>query len=66
MPELPEVETVARGLARVLPGDTIASVQILRNTSIGTDIVQFGTDIIGHKFAGVRRRGKYILIDFDT
>ena len=66
MPELPEVETVARGLHRVLPGDAIVSVQILRNTSIGTDIVQFASDMVGHCFKSVRRRGKYILIDFDN
>ena len=66
MPELPEVETVARGLHRVLPGDAIASVEILRNTSIGTDIVQFASDLVGHCFKSVRRRGKYILIDFDN
>ena len=34
MPELPEVETVRRGLAEALCGDRIVLVEVLRDQSI--------------------------------
>jgi formamidopyrimidine-DNA glycosylase len=66
MPELPEVETVARGLARHLPGEKIKAVKILRPASIAfPDTGEFASSLIGHSFQNVHRRGKYILIDLD-
>jgi formamidopyrimidine-DNA glycosylase len=35
MPELPEVEIVRRGLKAKIPGETIRSVEIFREESIG-------------------------------
>ena len=34
MPELPEVETVRRGLAKALTGDRVVAVEVLRKDSI--------------------------------
>ncbi|HNM49996.1 MAG TPA: bifunctional DNA-formamidopyrimidine glycosylase/DNA-(apurinic or apyrimidinic site) lyase [Candidatus Obscuribacter sp.] len=66
MPELPEVETVVRGLQQALPGDSLKSVQVLRPDSIAfPDPDQFRRLLPGHGFLSVRRRGKYILIDLD-
>lgn len=65
MPELPEVETVARGLAGRLPGRVVAAVELFR-----ADVVLAGADRIaavlpGRTVTAVGRRGKNVLIAFD-
>ncbi|HEY9776474.1 MAG TPA: bifunctional DNA-formamidopyrimidine glycosylase/DNA-(apurinic or apyrimidinic site) lyase [Planktothrix sp.] len=66
MPELPEVETVCRGLQKLIIGDTICDAKVLRSDSIGyPDPAKFASKIRGHKIERVYRRGKYILIDLD-
>jgi len=63
MPEMPEVETVVRGLQRVIPGKTIQSVYI-NSPKIELDNQPGWLDILkGKQFLAVRRRGKNILID---
>lgn len=67
MPELPEVETVCRGLKKALLGDSIAQVNVLRKDSIASPVPkEFAKLLLGHHFVDVRRRGKYILIDLDN
>jgi formamidopyrimidine-DNA glycosylase len=62
MPELPEVETVRRGLAQSLPGKIITKVEVLRKESIGyPKPVQFSRALLGLSFLEVHRRGKYLL-----
>jgi formamidopyrimidine-DNA glycosylase len=66
MPELPEVETVCRGLAKEVIGERIKSVKVLRHDSIGSPSwTDFQKNLTGHVFRKIRRRGKYILIDLD-
>lgn len=66
MPELPEVETVCRGLNLQLPGTTIKKVEVLRTDSIGyPSVKEFCRRVVGHRFESVSRRGKYILIALD-
>jgi formamidopyrimidine-DNA glycosylase len=66
MPELPEVETVCRGLQQLIVGDTIDDAKVLRLDSIAyPDAQQFVRKVRGHKVKRVHRRGKYILIDLD-
>jgi len=66
MPELPEVETVCRGLHRRIVGETVKSVDVLRVDSIGYPApAQFAKKMIGHTFRSVGRRGKYILAQLD-
>lgn len=60
MPELPEVETVVRGLAQVLPGKTITSVEVLREKSSPTDLEA----IVGLEIVGVERKAKMIVVRF--
>ena len=63
MPELPEVETVCRGLRAKILGDDIQSVEVLRTDSIGFPAVsEFVRRVPGHTIESVNRRGKYILI----
>jgi formamidopyrimidine-DNA glycosylase len=66
MPELPEVETVKRGLQLALAGDAIVAVEVLRDASIAfPDVDAFISALPGHKFGQVLRRGKYLLIELD-
>lgn len=68
MPELPEVEVVRAGLARILPGRTVAEVRVLHSRSVrrhaaGPD--DFARTMEGRTFAEPRRRGKYLWFPFE-
>ncbi|MDB6179260.1 bifunctional DNA-formamidopyrimidine glycosylase/DNA-(apurinic or apyrimidinic site) lyase [Paracoccus sp. Z330] len=65
MPELPEVETVRRGLIPYLEGQRIARAEARRpdlRWPLPPDLVQVLT---GATVTGLRRRSKYILADLD-
>jgi len=64
MPELPEVETVARGLRGVLPGRRVLSVR-LGKTDFIDDPAALEQDLPGGTFARIRRLGKYLLLDLE-
>lgn len=60
MPELPEVETIVRGLRRAVGGKTIATARVsLKKMAIAPAGVRFETALAGERIAGVDRRGKY-------
>ena len=64
MPELPEVETIVRDLARLLPGSTIKSVEVMRPDLIDGDTPQgFAKKLEGKKVRSVVRRAKNIVMD---
>lgn len=65
MPELPEVETVCRGLARSLEGQKISRVKLARKNLR----IPFPPALVKIKNATVKsigRRAKYILVALDT
>jgi formamidopyrimidine-DNA glycosylase len=62
MPELPEVETVVRGLRSALPGRTMCEVR-LGKTDFIDDPVALAEQLPGAKIAGVTRLGKFISIE---
>ena len=67
VPELPEVETVRRGLSSIVTGRTIERVTVLhprpvRNHLPGPD--DFAFTLAGRTFAEPRRRGKYLWLPF--
>ena len=67
MPELPEVETVRRGIEQRVVGRRVESVSVGRERSVrrvGRDAVIHG--LTGATFTAARRRGKYLLCDLDT
>ena len=66
MPELPEVETVKRGLNKLIVGRTIKSVKALNEKSFSASSDDVKLFLIGAKVLQVRRRAKVILIDLDT
>lgn len=65
MPELPEVETVCRGLVPVLEGRVIARVEQRIDALRRPLPLDFAVRIAGRRVNRVRRRGKYILIHLD-
>ena len=65
MPELPEVETVARGLRAVLPGRRILGVR-LGTTDFIEDPAALERDLPGSRIGGVRRYGKFLLLDLES
>jgi formamidopyrimidine-DNA glycosylase len=66
MPELPEVETVVRGLRDPLAGRTILSAECTWPRALATpDLPELRARIAGQRVAGVDRRAKYILIRLD-
>jgi formamidopyrimidine-DNA glycosylase len=65
MPELPEVETTVRGLARFLSGRRIESVEARRPDLRRALPVDLGQRLTGALVTGLGRRAKYGLIDTD-
>lgn len=65
MPELPEVETTVRGLARVLEGERIERVEVRREgmrRDFPPDLVQ---GLTGARVTGLGRRAKYGIVHTD-
>lgn len=62
MPELPEVETIARTLRPQIDGRCVTAVRVLLDKTLAA-----GSDILSYVFparvCGVRRRGKLLLVD---
>ena len=67
MPELPEVETVRRGLAELLPGRVVARVAVFDSPksfpNAPAEVEQF---LYSAHVTAVRRRAKVLMIDLDT
>ena len=64
MPELPEVETIVRGLAGSLPGAVIGSVDVLKPDLIEDESAEsFARELRGRTIESVARRAKNIVID---
>ncbi len=66
MPELPEVETIARGLARRVSGDVIESVWLGQKPEPLKSTAQEIAAALEHsRIANVRRMGKHIVFDLE-
>ena len=67
MPELPEVEILARHLRPVLRGKTVHALQVNRAKILRpTSERELKKVLVGAKFKSLSRRGKYLLFDFQT
>ncbi|MFC6289141.1 bifunctional DNA-formamidopyrimidine glycosylase/DNA-(apurinic or apyrimidinic site) lyase [Levilactobacillus angrenensis] len=64
MPELPEVETVRRGLTRLVQGATIDHVDVYYRKMVTPEAEVFTADLIGRQIDRIDRRGKYLLFRF--
>jgi formamidopyrimidine-DNA glycosylase len=65
VPELPEMEIVARRLNDALPGETIESAMTPGLNALKTFDPPFHS-LEGASFTGARRRGKLLLLDVET
>jgi formamidopyrimidine-DNA glycosylase len=66
MPELPEVETIARGLARRVAGDVIESIWLGRKPEpLKSSAREIAATLEHSRIATVRRVGKHIVFDLD-
>ena len=61
MPELPEVETVRRSLAELLPHKQIAKVEVFKPQIIALGAEADYAALAGREFIGFGRRGKYLI-----
>ena len=66
MPELPEVETVRRGLLKIAAGRKINGIDVHYGKTITNDVEQFRQSLIGQTIKTVDRRGKYLLFRFSN
>ena len=67
MPELPEVETVRRGIERSVVGRRVERVEVFRERTVrrqGREAIIDG--LSGVRIVSARRRGKYLLCDLDS
>lgn len=64
MPELPEVETVRRGLLKIAAGRKISGIDVYYGKTITNDVEKFRQALIGQTIVTVDRRGKYLLFRF--
>lgn len=66
MPELPEVETVRRGLLPVLEGAVIARAEVNRPDLRWPLPDRMADRLTGRRVLALRRRSKYLLADLDS
>jgi len=66
MPELPEVETVRRGLAPVMEGERFAEVEVRRGDLRWPLPKGFAQKLNGKTVRGLGRRAKYLLADLSS
>jgi formamidopyrimidine-DNA glycosylase len=67
VPELPEVETVVRGLQKRVVGDVVESVWIGDKSNLLRSPAQEIARVLeGARISGVRRMGKHIVVDLET
>ena len=64
MPELPEVETTARGIRQALVGEVLEAV-VVRNPSLRWPVA-VPADVAGQRVRSIDRRAKYLLFRLDA
>jgi formamidopyrimidine-DNA glycosylase len=68
VPELPEVETIRRDLDKEIVGRKVKSVEVFGARSVRRhpDPAELVARVQGRKVTGVRRTGKYLVLDLDS
>ncbi len=65
MPELPEAETIVRGLRGAVVGKRITGVDVIRHDVLRTAVTSLRARLRGRSVRGVGRRGKNVLFFLD-
>ena len=63
MPELPEVETIAKGLRQTIVGKQVKKIQAIFPDIVRQKFDIFKKSVTKKKIKGIRRKGKYLLVD---
>jgi len=66
MPELPEVETIKRGLNKLIVNKTLATIDFDNAKSFPNNINEVNNFLIGATIVGIKRRAKMLIIEFDS
>ncbi|MDX6255929.1 MAG: formamidopyrimidine-DNA glycosylase [Frankiales bacterium] len=69
MPELPEVETVRRGLEHTVVGRTVSAVEVRHDRAVRRHVPgpdDFAAALTGRTLLAARRRGKYLWLPLDS
>ncbi len=66
MPELPEIETVARGLRKHVLGKTIAALTTSDHKKKVATPKQINEFVVGKKIKAIRRRAKWLIVDLNS
>jgi formamidopyrimidine-DNA glycosylase len=69
MPELPEVEVVRRGLAKLVSGRTVAAVEVAHPRAVRRHLAgpaDFAAMLTGRAILDACRRGKYLWLPLDS
>jgi len=65
MPELPEVETIARGLRPLLVGRRVSGLRVLDRRVFPGNAEAFRREFVGRRITGVGRRAKLCLVEVE-
>lgn len=65
MPEMPEVETLRRGLERTVQGARIDAIDVLWPAFVQAPRSGLDRVVAGHRIKTIRRRGKALILDLD-
>ena len=65
MPELPEVETIRRGLLPQVTGKPLQDVVVGDPHVLQTDLDELVRCLAGHSFRDIGRRGKFLIFELD-
>lgn len=65
MPELPEAETIVRGLRATVVGEVVRRTQVLKVDILREPKARFTRKLRGRRFTDVGRRGKNVLIGLE-
>ena len=65
MPELPEAETIARGLNQVLPGKTVRRTEVVKDDVLAAPATAFASALRENRVRRAGRRGKNVVLEFD-
>ncbi len=66
MPELPEVENIARALKNALPGKQLTGISARYALALKPSPGAVRRSLTGREVTGISRHGKYIFIDFES
>lgn len=66
MPELPEIETLARGLRKTIQGNTIKRVVIHESKKFKGTPTELKKFVIGKKIQSIHRRAKWLAIELSS